>query len=417
MHFKQLTAEEFLQFSEQFNIQSAYQTPAYGSVMEHQQYEVFYVGLVDGNGAIVAASLIYVERLNGFKYAYAPRGFLINYNNFDLLKKFTKGLKKFLGKREIMAIKISPYIIRQVTNSHHEIVEENHYFETIFLHLKKLGYYHLGFNHHFEAMKPRFEAILDLKKPSSLLFMEMTKQYRTKVRGAERHGITVHKDSGNNLEYLYLHTKNNYPRDLRYFQDVYRYFHDTDQVEFYYTHLDTKAYLELVQECYVRSEDLVSRMNLAVIDSANKDNERLIEQKLRLDLVLARYKNELVKATNYLRDYPNGVVTASALVVKQQKQVSLIMDGYDPQFKSLNSKHLLLWKLIDKFSQEGFENFNLGGMSNPNLEDNFYQGLNQFKFQFGALAYEYIGDLELITNSPLYFMYQNTSPIRGMLKK
>lgn len=414
---RQLSADEFLQFVDQFNVKSLYQTPCYGSVMEKQHMETMYLGLGDENGTIVAASLILVERLNGFKYAYAPRGFLINYNNFSLLRLFTKEIKKYLGRHEIMAIKISPYIIRRVINSKKEIIEENQYFDTIYLNFKKLGYYHLGFNHYFEAFKPRYEAMINLNRPYYELFMNMSKQYRTKVRSAERHGVSVHKDSGNNLEYLYLQTKNHYPRDLRYYQDIYRYFHEKDQVEFYYTRLDTKYYLEMIQNLYVRTEDLVNRMNFEVMKSANKNNEKLIEQKLRIDSLLAKYKNDLVKATAYLRDYPNGAITSSALVIKQQKEVTLLMDGYDPQFKSFNSKHLLLWKLIEKYSKEGFERFHLGGMSNPLLEQNPYSGLNQFKFNFGAYAYEYIGDLELITNGALYFMYQNTSPIRGMLKK
>ena len=34
-----------------------------------------------------------------FKYALAPRGFLIDYNDEKLLTTFTKLIKKFLGKK------------------------------------------------------------------------------------------------------------------------------------------------------------------------------------------------------------------------------------------------------------------------------------------------------------------------------
>ena len=93
------------------------------------------------------------------------------------------------------------------------------------------------------------------------------------------------------------------------------------------------------------------------------------------------------------------------------------MDGFDPNYKHFNAKHLLLWKLIEKFSQEGFKRFNLGGVTNPLLEKNPYKGLNNFKKNFGADIYEYVGDLELITNKTLYFMYRNAAPIRNMLKR
>lgn len=93
------------------------------------------------------------------------------------------------------------------------------------------------------------------------------------------------------------------------------------------------------------------------------------------------------------------------------------MDGFDLEYKFLSSKHLLIWKLMEKYSKEGFKKFNLGGMSNYSLKNNKYKQLNEFKFGFNAKAVEYIGDLELITNQALYFIYRNSAPIRGILKR
>ena len=83
------------------------------------------------------------------------------------------------------------------------------------------------------------------------------------------------------------------------------------------------------------------------------------------------------------------------------------MDGYDTNFKRLNAKHLLIWKIIQKYSELGYEKFNFGGITNPKLKDNKYSGLNEFKLSFNTNIYEYIGDFELITNKPLYFIHKN----------
>ena len=82
-----------------------------------------------------------------------------------------------------------------------------------------------------------------------------------------------------------------------------------------------------------------------------------------------------------------------------------------------NSKHLLLWKLIEYYSNLGIKKFHLGGVSNIHAENNPYFGLNKFKMSFHSMVYEYMGDLELITNSSLYFMYQNTIPLKNIMKK
>ena len=43
--------------------------------MKEQKFGIVFLGLVDENNNILAASLILIQKLFGFKYAYAPRGF------------------------------------------------------------------------------------------------------------------------------------------------------------------------------------------------------------------------------------------------------------------------------------------------------------------------------------------------------
>jgi len=76
-----------------------------------------------------------------------------------------------------------------------------------------------------------------------------------------------------------------------------------------------------------------------------------------------------------------------------------------------------MWKLIEKYSKLGYTKFNLGGITNINAENKKYTGLNEFKLSFNANMYEYIGDLELICNNTLYFMYRKSVQLKRMLKK
>ena len=71
----------------------------------------------------------------------------------------------------------------------------------------------------------------------------------------------------------------------------------------------------------------------------------------------------------------------------------------------------------EKYSKEGYKKFNFGGISNPNLKDNQYKGLNDFKLNFGSKVYEFIGDFELIINNAKYFMYKNVFSLKSILKK
>ena len=220
MKIKELTNEEFLNFSENFPVSSPYQTAEYAMTMTKQKYDSFYLGMIDDAGNIVAASLIMVELLGKFQYAYAPRGFLIDYTNDDYVKKFTKLVKKFLRKKSIIAIKISPLVVKSTYTKKDGVVENPEY-EQIFNRLKKLKYYHLGFNNYFEAIKPRYEAIIDLDNNTATMFSKIQKNFRTKIRASDNSGIRIYKGDENNLQLLYKQTEKKYPRDLNFLKSLY----------------------------------------------------------------------------------------------------------------------------------------------------------------------------------------------------
>lgn len=418
MYIKELTNEEFEQFSSNFEPSSFYQSKEYARVMTKQHFNSMLIGFVDDYNNVTAASLILVEKIHGFSYAYAPRGFLINYSDYDLVKNFTNHLKRYLGRKGIIAIKLCPMIIKNTKDKNGNIAQINGNYQAIFNNLKQLGYYHLGYNNFFEALRPRFEAILDLSLPYYLLFKNFKKETRTKIRSAVKNGIHVYKGYKNDLKYLYLQTKDKYPRDLKYFEDCFDVMSKDNKIEFYYTKLNTEEFLINTQKEYERLENENYILNNQVINNSNqKQNIKLLNKKLSSDKLVTTYKKRLVKATNLLRDYPNGIISSSVLVAKHNQNVYLLIDGYDKKVKELNSKHLLIWTLIEKYAKEGYQKFYFGGISNPSIKNNHYDGLNNFKLNFNALAVEYMGDLELVTNSALYFMYRNAAPIRGILKK
>ncbi len=416
MKLRELTNDEFLNFSKSYNIKSIYQTVEYALVMNKQKFDAMFIGLIDENNYIVAASLILIEKSGHFKYAYAPRGFLIDYCNHNLLKIFTEEIKRFLGKKNIIAIKISPYIIRNTYDTKYNVVTKNNYYDNILQDLQQLGYYHLGYNEKFEALKPRYEAIIDLDIPYYMIFKNFKKSLRTKIRSAEMKGVKIYKGTEENLSYLYLQTKKKYPRDLKYFEECYNQFSKSNNIEFFYAKIDTEAYLKNIQKKYTIQEELCTDINNKIMKNTNQSN-KYITQKLEADKQFDQYKKELIKATKMLRDNPEGIVVASALIIKNKNEVFLLMDGYDPNYKKMNAKHLLLWKLCERYAKSGFKKFNLNGIAGINNTPEEYKGLNEFKLNFNAHANEYIGDLELITNNALYFMYQNTSPIRNILKR
>ena len=418
MKIRELTNEQFEDFLKTSKISSMYQSVEYALTMNNQNYKAMYLGLED-EGTIKAASLILIEKLNHFKYALAPRGFLIDYTNYELLSTFTNLLKKFLGKKHIMAIKINPIIIKSKYNPKMKNTTNDEKYEEIFKNLTNLGYFHLGYNNFFEGLKPRFESIININKNINELFQSVNKNFKTKIKKANFEGIKIYKGSDEDLEYLYNQAKEKYPRNLIFYQDIYHYFQKNNKVDLYYAKIDTKIYLQSVQVMYQKQVEKCNLANSLVFKNREKNNNKAINKKLYEENILNTIKNELVYATNLLRDKPEGIVLASAIIIKHQKCAYLFMDGYNSDYKKFSAKHLLMWKLIEKYSLEKYRKFNLGGIANFSLKEkeNPFKGLNEFRLSFGSTGYEYAGDFELKTNKFLYFLYQTLSPILKQFSK
>ena len=416
MYVKELTNQEFNMFTDNFFMSSIYQTSEYGFIMNTQNYNTIFLGLIDGN-KILAATLILIEKNQMFRYAYAPKGFLIDYNDKFLVEEFTKQIKEYLNKKKVIAIKINPMIVKSSYDYVTGITHINPNFEEQIEFLKSLGFYHLGFNNLFESFKPRFDAIIDLNKPITTLFGNMNKNFKNKVKSADKNGVIIVKANDSEIDYLYNEVKNKYPRDKKYFENVLYFFKKRNMIDYYYAKLDTNAYLINVQKRYQKQMEICNKINNKLFKNVGKSNNKLINNKIYEENKLNEIKNELIYATKLLKEEPSGVVIATMLITKYRDEVYIFMDGYNKDFKKINAKHLMTWKLIERYSKEKYKRFNLGGMTNPNIKNDKYKGLNEFKLSFNARCIEYIGDLELITSPALYALYRNSKPIRYILKK
>ena len=64
-----------------------------------------YVGMEDNDGNLVASCLILLRRTPfGFSYGYAPRGFVLDYSNKDVINEFTNYLKQYMKDNKIIYI-------------------------------------------------------------------------------------------------------------------------------------------------------------------------------------------------------------------------------------------------------------------------------------------------------------------------
>lgn len=411
MYLKEITEEEFDKFTKAYFIKSIYQTKEYAHVMYNQGFSFKYIGFIIDN-KIIGASLILIKKINRL-IAFAPRGILIDYSKYNI-DNVTNLLKEYLSKLNIFSLKINPIILKNIYNYKKESLITNPYYDNIFLKLTNSGFKHLGYNNYFESLKPRFEAIIDLNDSIENLFKNVKKEYRTKIRSAIKNGIKVYKGDIGVLDKLYEFNKDKYIRDLNYYKDAYNYFNSSDMIDIYYTKIDFKVYLQTIQNTlnyYLEIEDKLNNK----LTNKNKNSQKLIDKKMNNDIIISEYKNKLIEATNLLKN-ENSAITSVAIVIKQNDTATILIDGYDLKYKKFNSKHLLIWQLIEIYKNKNYKKFNLGGLSNTSKDTTNYSGLNLFKLNFGSKVYEYSGDFELSLNKKNYNFYRNYVPIKNILK-
>ncbi len=403
---KELTNDEYNNYISTLENVSLFQLPEYAFTMNKEGYTALFLGLIENN-QVIGATLLLVKEYMTVKVAYAPRGFILDYMNADLVSKFTKEIKKYLKRVNICAVKLNPLIIKKITDADNKVIYENSNYQLIGNVLSKLGYQHLGYNDFFESFKPRFEAVVNLGKSDAELFSNIKKNFRTKIRGAESDGIRIYRGNVDNLEYLYSQTKGKYPRDLSYFKELYNNFIKTNGIDFYYAKLDTGLYLQNARKCFETNQNLNFHLNEELMNNKKVNKDSLINEKMNSDVKLEKYKNSMILATKLLKDYPDGLILASALVVKCKKTAYLVMDGFDPKYKNINAKHILLWSLISNYNKLGYKEFNFGGVINPLKSHPKYNGLREFKNNFDANTIEYMGDIELVANNLKYILFNN----------
>ena len=411
MKIIEMQSEEFKNFEASYTNKNFYQTSNYGTLMDRHQFDDYYLGLIDENNQIVAATLILVNKVFiGYKWGYCPRGFLIDFNNMELLKTFTELLKGYLKMRNFMFVKIDPCIIYKSRNNNGEVVPgiDN---SIIIDNLTSLGYEHTGFNLNFENLKPRWNAVVTLEDTDNV-FYKFNKEKRNKVRKADKLGIEVIKGTPQDINLFYQFVDGKHVRKLNYYLDMYEVFGKDDMFEIYFANLNTSKFVEKSKNLYENEEIKLNHINQELEENINSNNtNNIIKRKMHSDMLLNNYKQNVINATSLFREYPNGKVIGSTAIIKYNKEIFFLIYGFDKEYKSYCPVHLMIYQIMEKYHNEGYNRFNLNGISGDfNKMSELYK-LTKFKLGFGAHIEEYIGEFTLVINRNKTGFYQKINPI------
>lgn len=402
-----LSKEEFDNFAYKHKYSTYYQTSAYAETSRYEGLNTFYIGFVQDNALVGATLFLHKNIYLHYKYAYAPRGFLIDYTDSKLVKNVTMGLINLLRKQRYAFIKIDPPIICSERDNKGNIIYFSNTINQILDTLKSNSYIHMGFNKYFENYKPRLNAFVNLTYDLEKIYSNITNEVKEKIENSIKSGLEISLDTTGNVDELYkfIGTKNK-KRRKRYYQGMYNSFSRNNAIDIFFVNINTDKYLSNMKTNYdleaIKNDELASMVQDMSIASSQK--QLILNDKMKSDERLNFYKNELIYATNLSRNHPDYFTIGAGFTIKHNNGVELIIDSYLDEYLKFNPRYVFIWELIKKYKNEGFMYINLNGVVGNFSKDKLgkYKNLNDPKLSFNSTIIEYIGEFDLVINQKIY---------------
>lgn len=390
MHIVELTELQFKNYSNLHSRKNYKQSVEYAKLEETKGYNNLFLGLVDEQNNVHAATLILVKNLNGkFKYGYIPNGYLLNFFNLNLLEIFTNELKTYLKKLNFIYLRLTPLINYQIYNSDFILKENN---SAIINELKKLNYNYI-------PNTSKYKMVLSNTDISST-FANFKRSLRRNINDCLKKGITVHQGTPYEInEFLKLID------NKEYYQKMSEYFNNpNNNFEFYFAKLNPETYINNYRYLLKKEQINNDMLNDKLKNPRIKKTNNLLNKKMTSDRLLTKYHQEIINGTNIYKLHPEGLIISTVAIITNKKEVSFITEGYNPEFKYIRSISMIKWEIIKKQLSNNYKTFDLGNIS---VSNNYTS-----KAGFNGNIIEYSNTFDLPINEMLYKLnnYAKKSP-------
>ena len=406
-----LTEEEFNNFSSKHKYNTYYQSSLYAQfAKDNDNYNIHYLGYVDDNNKLIGASLMLYKTLFwGYKYAYSPRGFLIDYENHDIIEEVTKELRLLLKKQKFIFITIDPLIVASERDKNGEIIQFNNSVNRILSDFKNNNYEHFGFNLYNETILPRWNVIAPLNRDGRILYNSFSDKVKDTISYANNIALVVEEDSSKDISKFYDFIKKNYNKSgKKYFDNLYNTFGKNNKMQIFYAKLNTKKYAENVNRLYAQEEE--KNIGLGnIIQSGDKikyNIPKVINDKLVSDKLLHTYKKDIVSSTKLLKTNPEGIICGAALTITDAHGVNILVNYVDPNYSKYNPDIILTYEMMKYYGKMDYKYINIGPVTGNFDSNSKYYPILENKLGFNSSILEYVGQFNIILNPTMYHIYK-----------
>lgn len=350
-----------------------------------------YVGMEDDNDNLVATALLMEKKtpLFGYSYEYSPRGFLIDYNNKELLKEFTTYLKDYMKENKVIYIKMDPDIKYQdIDEEANPILNgENNY--ELYEYLKSLGYKHGGFYKLYNGNQPRYTFRINLKRNWQDIESVFNKSFSKSIKRSNQYNLIIDNDI-RVKEFFELIENNSSkdgfnPHNLKYYEIFAKEL--KDHMKFFNASIRPKELLKSINEEIIKEEELLKTTTKKQEDIKNK---------------ISRLKKEKESFENIDED---EVLVCSLICVYTKNRAWSLFIGNNDLGNLTFAVSRCYYEAIKDAYNNGYEFFDLfGTVGDPHTTYKNLAKLHDFKRKFGDEYIEFIGEFDLVNKPLLYKM-------------
>lgn len=415
MKLKKLTKKEFKTFADKNPEITFHQTEEWANLKKVNNWDAHYIGLEDDNKKIIAGALLLSKTLPIIKKKmfYSPRGFLIDYNDKDLLKKFTEEIKKYAKKENAIFIKIDPFVEYQEHDNNGDIVKNGYNNKDAVENLKSLGYKFFGFNLMQDTLQPRWMHVIETKdRTLDDVMKDMESKTRQILRKNEKCGITTREITRDELPIfkdIMKHTSDRrefVDRPLSYYEAMWDALHDSGILKILIAEIDFNKYekntLEEKEEIeknlkdrIYKKEKNILKMNEKKYNSSNKQDEEAIK----------RLEKQLEKIKELKDEYGDKEILGGILFLIYGNEVLSLHGGSHAKLMQFQSAYTIHFEGVKMAVEGNYNRYNFYGITGDFRKENPLYGLYLFKKSFGGHVVELIGEYDLVVSKFWYIVY------------
>lgn len=419
MELVKLDIDEFNNYALNHEQATFLQTISWAKLKEKNGWEFELLGFKKNKKIVCATMVLSKSFFLGKKMFYAPRGFLIDYNDYKLLDEFTIAIKKYIKKQKGIFLKIDPYIMYHQRDINGNIVDGGVDNSRIVEHLLKLGFRKQCSKPGEQSLQASWMYWIDLRnRKFDDVVKDMNASLKRTLRKNEKNGVILRKGTRDELpkfKEILDHTserRNFISRSLTYYENMYDCF--KDNIELYFVDLKVE---EKLKEFKKEKENLDSNYQ-KLLDTIKNTETKISEDKIKEKENEISRLEQKISSYQKMYDENGSVITLSAvLYFIYGKEVLSFVGGDLSDYLEFQPFATMHYEMIKYAIDNNYDYYNMYGISSDLTENDPMYGVYEFKKKFGGEVVELIGEYDLKISPVFYLIYKFAYYVVHKLKK